>query len=69
MTMGVLLSEVFVCQGISQRVSTEQQRGFSAEQPVEPLAQAELSPGAAGVEPVVAATSFLLSEEGGAHPA
>jgi hypothetical protein len=35
----------------------------------EPLAQAELSPGAAGVEAVVAATSFLLSEEGGAHPA
>jgi hypothetical protein len=31
--------------------------------------QAELSPGAAGVEAVVAGTSFLLSEEGGAHPA
>jgi hypothetical protein len=37
--------------------------------PVEPLAQAELSPGAAGVEAVVAGTSFLLSEEARAHPA
>jgi NAD(P)H-dependent flavin oxidoreductase YrpB (nitropropane dioxygenase family) len=31
-------------------------------------AQTGLSPGAAGVEAVVAGTRFLLSEEGGAHP-
>jgi hypothetical protein len=33
------------------------------------LAQAELSPGASGVEAVVAGARLLLSEEGGADPA